>query len=206
MLHQGKWEGTGSASCKGNKAYPFLLVQPQSLFTYILLSTPMVFIQKSHAFTSLETITNKIFLAKEVLWIRCAIFSVLETSAFVPMHQGWMFEEHVESAREGIELDTKQRCPGNSRSSAADLVRTIFGIMVLTPTLSPWVSLACWVLYVIGQDGIRGSVCAPNLPWHSCLGIPSEAGFIFEHWCWWQGWVMVLFSFRVLESTIWVVA
>lgn len=59
MVHQGQQARTGSASWKGNKTYPVLLVQPQSQFTYILLSSPMVCILESHAFTSVETIIDK---------------------------------------------------------------------------------------------------------------------------------------------------
>lgn len=59
------------------------------------------------------------------------------------------------------------------------------------------------LLGAVGQLGFL-AVC-PDLPWHSCPGVLQSLGlFMCEHWCWWQGWVMELFSFRVLESTIWV--
>lgn len=81
----------------------------------------------------------------------------------------------------------------------------IFGMMALTspgacgcPSPAGCCVLQGWLGFLAG---------CPDLPWHGCPGILQSLDlFICERWCWWQGWVMELFSFWVLESTIWVVA
>jgi len=88
--------------------------------------------------------------------MRCG-FSVLEISALVLMHQGWISEEHVESVREDTE------------STQSIGVLEIAGVQLWSswicgPTLGPWVLLACWVLDSVGVGGIRGSVPCPRPP------------------------------------------
>lgn len=164
---------------------------PQAWVTCILLaSAAVVFIPKSRAFSSGEVITIAAFLAAEVLWFGCVAVAVA-------MHQNWAWRAS-RASREGTE-----QAPGtlSQQYQAAD-GWNIWNYGPDSPW-GPWVSVPCLVLW----GWLRFLAVCPDLPWLSCPGILQSLNlFMCEHWCWWQGWVMELFSFRVLESTIWVVA
>lgn len=170
---------------------------PQAWVTCIFLaSAAEVFIPKSCAFTSGEMIPNIIFLAAEVFWVECVAVTVLESLALC---WGTRPEQENEQRQQGGHwAGSRHSVPG----IAACWWSWILGIMALTPHWGPWASLPCWVL----QGWLGFLDVYPNLPWHGCSGILQNLDlFVCECCCWWQAWVMELFSFRVLESTIWVV-